>query len=220
MIDLYEIGRKKYDWWLDWRGQYAAVVAGGPSVRNQDLSILKDRMHVSVVNESHRLCPWAEILYSCDGSWWRLKQIEIEKFKGLKVGFETSGISNVKNITIKKISADNWNNDLLLTEPGLVGSGGNSGFQLMNLITQMGVSGIAMIGIDCNLSGGVHWHGRHPDQLRNPDEAVIKSWKKNLDAVALEFKKIKVDVVNCSPVSMLENYPKMTVNQMLERWGL
>lgn len=220
MIDLYDRGRAKYDWWLDWRGECVAVVAGGPSLKNQDLSVLKDRIHIVVVNESHQICPWAEILYSCDNSWWQLRQMEIRNFRGLKLGFDVVGLMDVRNIKIKKSRHDNWNNDMLFDEPGLIGSGGNSGFQLVNLVAQMGATGIGLIGMDMRLDGGIHWHGKHPSQLRNPDESVMREWRKNLDAVAFKMKGVGIDVVNCSPTSALENYPKVTINKMLERWRL
>lgn len=220
MIDLCEAGKKRFDWWMDWRGECVAVVAGGPSLRNQNLSALRDRIHVAVVNESYQLCPWAEILYSCDNAWWQLRQVEVRKFRGLKIGFDSVGLTEVKNIRIKKDRGDKWNNDLLVEEPGLVGSGGNSGFQLINLTAQMGATGIGLIGFDMRLDGGIHWHGRHPNQLRNPDDERMREWRKNLDAVASKFKGNGIDLVNCSPVSALENYPKMTIDQMLERWGL
>ena len=221
MIDLYDRGRKKYDWWFDWRGECVAVVAGGPSLRNLDVSVLRNRIHVVVVNESHKLCPWAEILYSCDANWWRLRQVEAEKFRGLKIGFEAAiNLPFVKNISIKRLGQHDWVNQLLLTEPGQIGSGGNSGFQLTNLVVQMGATGVALIGVDCNVAGGVHWHGKHPDQLRNPEDGIVGIWKRNFEAAAIEFKRVGVDVVNCSPTSALESYPKITIEQMLERWGL
>lgn len=222
MIDLYERGLAKYPWWPDWRGQCVAIIGGGPSIRNQNLSILKGRIHVAVVNESYKLCPWAEILYSCDSGWWRLRQVEIEKFKGLKIGFEIAGApADIKKITIKKKEgSEDWINELLLDEPGIIGSGGNSGFQLMNLVLQFGATGIALVGIDMNLAGGVHWHGRHPDQLRNPSESVVNNWRRDMDAASPEFLKLGIDVVNCSPTSILKNYRKATLDQMLERWGL
>lgn len=220
MIDLYERGQAKYDWWMDWRGECVAVVACGPSLRNQDLSVLRDRIHVVVVNESYQLCPWAEILYSCDNGWWQLRQVDVRKFGGLKLGFENCSLPEVKNIRVKKEGADKWNNDLLLEEPGLVGSGGNSGFQLTNIVAQMGASGIALLGMDMKLDTGIHWHGRHPSQLRNPDESVMRDWRKNFDSVSTRFRSAGIDVVNCSPTSALTNYPKMTIDQMLERWGL
>lgn len=221
MIDLYERGSKKYDWWMDWRGECVAVVAGGPSVRNQNLSVLRNRIHVVVVNESYQLCPWAEILYSCDSSWWRLRQVAVEKFAGLRIGFETAGLStDIKKIEIKKLKNDEWCSDMLYDEPGLVGSGGNSGFQLVNLVTQMGATGIGLIGMDMRLDGGAHWHGKHPDQLRNPDEARMREWRANLDRAALKLRQSGIDVVNCSPVSALQKYPKMTIDQMLRRWSL
>src|SRR5262245_41307344 len=101
---------------MDLRGECVAVVAAGPSLRLQDLSVLRDRIHVVVVNESYQLCPWAEILYSCDTGWWKLRQVDIgKKFRGLKVTFETnvSILEDVKRIEVKKTDGDEYVNDML-----------------------------------------------------------------------------------------------------------
>ena len=223
MIDLQEAGRKKFDWWQDWRGECVAIVASGPSAQTAGVEKLKDRIHVVVVNENYQLCPWAEFLYSCDADWWVLRRKDTEKFAGIKLTLDdptqASKVQGISKIKIPK-KHEIWVNDFLLEKPGEVGSGGNGGFQMMNLTAQFGVTGMALVGFDMHDRGGVHWHGVHPSPLRNPDHSRFFQWRKDLDENAHKLLSRGIDVVNCSATSALTSFPKMTIDQMLERWGL
>jgi hypothetical protein len=225
MIDMYEAG-KKLSWWQDWRGECVAIVAAGPSAKTAGVEKLQDRIHVIVINESHKLCPWAEILYSCDADWWYLRAKDVKKFPGIKLTLDDPvqagklhGIENLHRVKIPK-QHQTWVNDLLFDKPGEIGSGGNGGFQMTNLSAQFGATGIALIGFDMNANGQLHWHGMHPQPLRNPDPGRFNQWRMDFEKNAPKFLPHGIDVVNCSNVSALTSFPKMTVDQMFERWGL
>jgi hypothetical protein len=218
MIDLHDRGLAKFDWWQDWRGKHVAIVASGPTANKVGVEKLKDRLRVIAINENFRLAPFADVLYSCDAEWWTLRGGEAKKFTGIRLGFEV-GVPGVNNIRIKKVGAE-YVHELLFDEPGLLGSGGNSGFQMINLAAQFGAIGIGMIGFDMRLDQGIHWHGVHRSPMRNPDDERCLKWKKHIDGAAEKLKSLEIDVVNCSDISRLENYPKMDIDQMLQRWDL
>jgi hypothetical protein len=110
--------------------------------------------------------------------------------------------------------------DILLDRPTYVGAGGNSGFQVFNLAVQFGATGIMLVGVDCNLDHGLHWHGRHPMPMSNPMESNVARWRKAFDGAAARVAQLGVDVVNCSANSKLTGYPKATIAEALERWQL
>jgi hypothetical protein len=56
--------------------------------------------------------------------------------------------------------------------------------------------------------------------LRNPDIGRFLEWRKDLDRNAPKLSAHGIDVVNCSSVSALTAFPKLTIEQTLERWGL
>jgi hypothetical protein len=68
--------------------------------------------------------------------------------------------------------------------------------------------------------GDLHWHGNHPSPLRNPDIGRFLEWRKHLDEKAGKLSAHGIDVVNCSSISALTAFPKLTIEQTLERWGL
>lgn len=198
----------------NWHGECVAIVASGSSAKTFDLSLLKDRIHVVAVNNSRELCPWADMLYACDVNWWNLNRGASE-FKGIKVTQDVLARQNYPALI--RIEVQGMNDKLLTERLGLVGAGGNSAFQAMNLVVQMGATGIALIG--CDLSGE-HWHGRHLPPCTNPDESNFRRWRKSFNDAATTLTALGVDVVNCSPTSTIAVYPKVTIPQMLARWGL
>jgi hypothetical protein len=213
-----EIGPQTVSWWRDWRGECVAILGAGPSAKRADIGALQNRIHVIAVNESYRLAPWADAVYSCDLAWWKLHN-GLADFAGLKLSHDAIACRTypgLHRIWIENVAGD----ELLLDRPTYVGAGGNSGFQAMNLAIQFGATGIALVGIDCNLEHGEHWHGRHPYHMNNPAPSNVKRWHKAFDGVAASLRKMEIDVVNCSPISALSNYPKMTVPEALARWQL
>jgi len=53
----------------EWAGQIAFIVAGGPSVLQQNLALLRGR-NVIAINSSIYALPWADFLYFGDWRWW------------------------------------------------------------------------------------------------------------------------------------------------------
>ncbi len=103
----------------------------------------------------------------------------------------------------------------LLGAQGVIGDGGNSGFQAINLAAQFGASRILLVGFDMSLARGVHWHGLHPRGLNNPSPANIARWRRVLDAAAPAYAAAGVEVINCSAESALTAYPKRSLREAL-----
>jgi hypothetical protein len=103
---------------------------------------------------------------------------------------------------------------------GHVGSGGNSGFQVLNLVAQFGAKEILLIGFDMH-GEGAHWYGRNNwVNANNPDRFNFIRWEKAFSFAAPELEKRGIDVVNASPSSTLKCFRRNTVQKTLEEWGL
>jgi hypothetical protein len=141
------------EWYPNWEGKTAAIIASGPSTKTIPLDLLKDRsVHSIVINTSVRLAPWAEVLYACDGKWWRLNN-GIRGFTGLKVTQDTDAVDLYPEIKLIKVIR---HSDELILKHGYVGGGANSGFQALNLVVQWGAKRILLIGYDMRLDLGSH----------------------------------------------------------------
>jgi len=212
-------------WMPDWEDECVAIVASGASVKKEEVALLKDRIHVVAVNNSFELCPWAEMLYACDSKWWQAKK-GVASFKGIKVSGDKETIKSFPDVNQVEIrrSAGLIVQTMLFDKIGEIGAGGNSGFQVLNILAQIGVSCVALLGFDMTTVGEkIHWHGRHADSgfvLNNPDQMAFDRWIKRMTDAAPILKSRGIEVINCSEHSALKCFPKMTVKQTLERWGL
>lgn len=212
------------DWFPLWEGHYVAVIGGGNSVKRSEVDLLKDRLRVVTINESHQLAPWADALYSCDGKWWSLRRTEWPKFKGLKITADEVAVrefKELKKLKFREEKPGNYVRHILLDEWGVVGTGQGSGFQVVNWLAQLDVKGIALIGYDgCTIDNKIHWHGRHPDQLNNPDNSTFVAWKRWMENAAPQLLERGIEVVNCSMHSAIGGFMRFGVPDTLARWKL
>jgi hypothetical protein len=203
------------EWFPDWQGETVAIVASGPSAKKAGVELLQGKVRVIAINESWRLVPWADALYGCDSNWWRLHD-GVKFFQGLKISAQEESrklYQEIKIVTITHVRSD----ELSLDRPGYIGAGGNSGFQSLNLAAQFGASRILLVGYDMRVDLGEHWHARHPMPLSNPHpNDNLPRWRRAIDGVATRLEEVGISVVNCSPVSLLKAYPKMTIKEALD----
>lgn len=205
--------------WPNWNGQTCAIIASGPTAKNAEINLLRDRVRVIAIKKSIELAPFADIVYGCDAPWWRSVQ-GLMKFKGLKFAYDR-GVCGPE-YGIQKVEIDNpGSNNLLFGEIGRVGAGGNSGFQAFNLAIQFGAKRIILVGFDMRGDSGPHWYGRNDWAMaNNPTDNVYSRWVSAFNATAPALRDRGISVINVSPVSALECFPKMSLTAAIEKWGM
>lgn len=192
-----------------------AILASGPSTKKSGVERLKGRMTTFAIKRNIELAPWAEAVYGCDYPWWRSVR-GLPDFKGVKLAYadracDQYGCTKVK---IPDVKSDR----LLFGEIGTVGAGGNSGFQALNLALQFGATKILLVGFDYV---GEHWYGRNNWQGGgNPSESNFKRWRATLEAAAPVLMERGVEVINASQTSTVKAFPKRSIADALEAWGL
>lgn len=195
----------------DWTGETVCIVASGPSASSIDLKSIEGKVRFIAINESWRLCPWADVLYGCDDAYWKAKK-GVPEFKGLKLTTDrraSARFSDVHLVALKRPCEE------IITNEWAVGWGGNSGFHSLNLSLHFNVARILLVGFDMQLNGGIHWHGRHPYSMNNPTATNVDRWRRVVDAAAPVFASKNIFVANLSPVSALQNYPKMSLDEAM-----
>jgi hypothetical protein len=208
---------EKPAWFLDWTGQACAIIASGPSAKRANTGALRGQLRVIAIKENVELCPWSDVLYGCDAAWWRNAN-GLPKFSGLKVSATGRIATRFPDIRIVQV-ADPSGDRLIFSPPGTVGSGGNSGFQALNLAVQFGARRVLLIGFDMTDQYGVHWYGRASGNGRsNPAEWNFKRWRAAFDTASVQLKTAGVQVLNASDLSVLTCFPKVTVEQALHEW--
>lgn len=217
-----ERGASAFPWWPDWRGQCVAIVASGPSAKPQNLAALRGRIKVVAIKQSYDLVPFCDLVYGCDAPWWRHRR-GLPEFKGLKVCHDVPGRAVFADVAAIRI--DRSSDRILLREPGLVGNGGNSGFQALNLAVQFGARAILLIGFDCSDRSGVHWYGRNNWSLAsNPDDNNFRRWIAAYENAATVLEGLGIDVVTAiAPAAAhteLKAFRRCSIERALQDWNL
>lgn len=211
-----------------WKDRAAVLIAGGPSLTPEQVHEVRiareaDRFRVVVVNDAYLLAPWADAHYAADGKWHAWHEAGVAKpllglsaedvraawraFPGEKCSIEWGG-ERVKDerVHVLKNLHDSCHGYGLSTNPERLVTGRNSGFQALNLVILAGVSRVILLGYDGGAApgGATHWHGGHP----KPSSDIFDKIRASFSAVENELAAMGVAVVNCSPGSQINAFPK------------
>lgn len=175
-----------------------------------DMGVVKKSGYsVMVVNNSWQLAPWADVLYAGDLEWWQRYGKDARSFQGEKWTrchiaarrYNINHIHRLRGFGLCRI-------------PGHVNSGGNSGYQAVNLCYHLGAKKIILLGFDMHRQNGGHWHGEHEGMLSAPNKHIIK-WRQNFEALAADLKSQGCNVINATPGTALTCFPRMTLEDAL-----
>lgn len=103
----------------------------------------------------------------------------------------------------------------LSQSPKRIFTGGNSGFQAINLAFLWGAVRIILLGYDMHRGhdGRRHWHHDHPRELGNLGDLV--QWRARFVPMAASLQRLGVQVINASRSTALDAFPKMLLEQAL-----
>lgn len=199
------------DWFPDWRSETAVILASGPSAAETDLAPLASAK-VITVNTSCTLWPAADVLYAADRAWWSAHPVA-ERFAGLKV---TEDLAAARQFGAHDVFVAMGRHEILTEPRGVIGHGGNGGFQALNLAVQFGARRVVLVGFDMSMDRGNHWHPDHPAPCNQLKPQTVANWRVRLDAVAPQLASLGVTVLNASPASALTAYPKVDLATALQ----
>lgn len=155
------------------------------------------------------MAPWADLLYACDIAWWEKYIGEVcEKFTGEAWAYEPQAA----RYGIKIINGNP--SGIGLGKNNLIHTGGNSGYQAINLVYLMGAKKIILLGFDMQRTKGQsHWHGDHPKELNRHSD--FGNWRGRFVSLARDLKKEGVEVINATRESALDCFERKTVEEVL-----
>lgn len=173
------------------------ICASGQSLTQADVDYCKGKGTVIVINNTYIKAPWADVLYSCDKPWWQ-EYPEAMEFKGRKISIEFDQVEQIK----------------ALDKPGLglkqIHTGGNSGYQAINWAFLQGAKKIILLGFDMH---GTHWHGKHVRGLNKVQP--FEKWINAFNRLAKDFEKTDVEVINCTPGTVLNCFTKQKLRKTI-----
>lgn len=206
---------------LDWSGGSVVILASGPSLTVEQCEAVRawrdaasDRYAIAI-NTTFRRAPFADIVYACDGEYWRAIENGVRYIDEVLGTFQKSqlwtqdrkaaddfGLRYIESLRAPGLSRD----------PSRIHQGNNSGYQCINIAYHAGARRIILLGFDCKPG---HWHKPHPSPLSN--SAPVERWKREFRALASDLKGTGVDVVNCTPGSALKSFRTESLDDTLSR---
>lgn len=205
-----------------WPGSTVVCIGGGPSLTGEQVEACRDRLdatgarvRVIAVNDAWRIAPFADVLYFCDDKWWEWHHRKLADWRGMIVRLQ-GGKHDFGDARIKVLRNLDEKGGLAERRDGLH-TGQNSGYQAINLAVHFGARQIVLLGYDMksSMAGGLpktHWFGDHPGGTSPDIYRVFLPW---FDTLPPALAKRGVRVVNCTPGSALNAFPKMDLEQAL-----
>jgi len=188
-------------------------IAGGPSLTKTDISLCEQSSYPLLgINNAYQITDRLTYHYACDTKWWQhhypYTQAHTRKFSlnGKQKDEGYPGVEQMKR----------GGREALSHEWPILGTGGNSGFQAVNLAYLLGYKTIILLGYDLSDSGGTHWHPDHNfSGSTNPSKGTFGSWIRAFNKVAPELKKANVEVLNATRSTALKCFPLVKLEGVL-----
>lgn len=210
-----------------WHGEVAFMLGGGPSLADVDLSSIR-RRRIIAINNAYGDCvrparsrkpndahtckyeprDWVDIVWFGDSRWFDWHRKDLARFKGL-VCTCAPKYMNVRGLYVYERISDAGITRL----PGKVCWNRNSGGSGISFAYHLGVRRVVLLGFDMRrVDGEPNWHKDHPSPEKNPYPKYLRFFGK----IAKDAKRLGLDIVNCTPGSLVDQFPIMTLEEYLQ----
>lgn len=172
-------------------------IASGPSLTSHDCSLVADSdLPVIAVNNSWQMLPGADVVFASDLSWWNEYGATVPP---------TAERWTTCQLAAKRHQLHQFNSRFLTQSY-------NSGQLAIELAVSRGARRVLLLGYDCSLRAGTHWHGNH-ENIRNPTTDSVKRWREEF--ARLQQWAVGIEIINCSRETALKIFPRSTIEAEL-----
>ena len=187
-----------------------------PSVYSPYLSRLHDR-HVIGINVAYLIGNWIDIVFFGDKGFYLKHQNGLASFPNLRISCLPSMGSNS---WVKCLQRDVNHTRGISTSPKLCSWNGNSGAAAISVAAWTGAKRIILLGFDMKLTDSKqHWHNLYGrgeiKDTRKLMQLPFMRHLKGFDQIAKDAKKMKIEILNCSPDSAITEFPRYSLKELL-----
>jgi len=177
-----------------WDTEPVFLIGGGPSAGASELGDLRHQGIVVVVNESGRLLPWADVLFTADFTWVRRRTAVIQQFAGMVVIAIPPGRPvRYPNVGGRQVVYVERRGDY------------NSGLEALYWVAHQGARHVTLLGFD--LQRPAYWHGGYPWRNRLRTWATFQTWLPHFVVAAQEMTELGITVMNANAQSAIRAFP-------------
>lgn len=197
----------------EWEGETVFIIAGGPSVTQEQVDKLKGRK-VIAIKLSCEKAPWADILFFADGKWFKPHKDVVKNFAGRVV--TVAGIPDPgKILQLRKVPPDQKSPFKFQTDPTAIAVRRTSLTGAINLAVHLGGKKIVLLGADGKVEAGKPTHHHTPHPMPNKPD-VFGDQAKDLEEVARAVKELGIEVFNINPASAFRMFPFLDLDVALQ----
>ncbi len=176
--------------------------------------------HIIGTNIAYKLGDWISVLYFGDLPFYRNNMLNLHNFHNLKVT-DTGNLpqQNAEALAnhqrIKKLRRDMQSG--LSENPEVIRWNHNCGAGAINLAVLFGVKRIILLGFDMNANkhGDTHFHAGTPGYFKPAEQKCWNRYLPVFSKISLDAKRLGVEILNVSPDSAIEEFPKVELKEVL-----
>lgn len=173
-------------------------VASGPSLNKQDCELVESRGYpVVAVNNAYSMFRQPYALFAGDEEWWRNYGSNVPR--GIRRCTASTSASTLYGVEYQRFGGP----DVEF----------NSGSMAIQFAASLCPKRIYLLGYDCSIREGIHFHGRHQGSLRNPSEQSVQKWQREFYGVSQQL--AHIDIVNCSRRTELKCFPSKSLEAVI-----
>lgn len=210
-------------------------LASGPSLTEDDVNYVRGKALVIAVNDTIRLAPWADVIYSSDQLWWarnhkkakaiaavhRNLLVRINPKKGQMGPTRKNHCSGCRRILAA--NARCWCEGIVTLEnAGPIGLslkedticyGDNSGYAAVNVAVLLGAKRIMLLGYDMGADpkGRRHFYDTGAQTITSP----YYKFRKRFATIVKPLEEAGITVINCSRRTALDAFPVAELRDVL-----
>lgn len=186
-----------------WPGATIVCLGNGSSLTSEDVDYCRGKARVIAINDTVRLAPWADVLYSSDLFWFR-KHRGVPSFTGLKYTLDCVDVRPEWRINRLRGTKDSG----LELDPSELRLGRNSGHAAVNLAVHLGASRILLLGFD--MQGG-RWF----ETARNQKTTKFNTFRGHFSSLIKPLGELGISLINCSRNTALTCVPRQKLEDAL-----
>ena len=220
-----------------WEGGTCVIIGGGPSLVKQfeipaevTEGVYQGRLHPSAyspylaplhtmhciaVNVAYKFGDWIDAMFFGDPDTWMDDKDELIAWKGLRI---TCSEEVTKDSRVKYLIRSPQKMGIV-TDPACICWNYNSGCAAINVAVHFGVKRIILLGFDMSLDSDKrqHWHNLYADQKKdvNSMNTTMHRHLQTFPTIANDLKKLGIEVINASPESKIDEFPKMNFKDII-----
>lgn len=226
-----------------WKGGECWIIGGGPSIPHEFgvpqrvidqvqsgeapistfssyFKPIHDR-HVIGVNAAFLLGSWVDFVFFGDSGFYLRNREEMDVFPNLIATCDPKH-RNKYGGGVKYMPKDRSHPWGITTKRGHVSWNLNSGLASFSLAYHLGVKRIYLLGFDMRLSADYkqHWHRHYKRDTMDlstfsKKRMPFERHKKGFPQVAKDARKLKIEIINVSPHSTVEQFPRVRLKDVL-----